>query len=1161
MSIDYLDYPVGPTPSPKLIRESMGEPKEKVPLLSLTGGTFMDTTVFGSLYRYFDRPNDFDEDFLVTPELLRDAAGDIPVEYIQDLSESSSLNEFKYRVESIKERLDTREKLSQHGILGLGLTFGTAMLDPTFLAAAGLTGGLAVAGKAAQIGVTTRRALRLKSALRGTAISAAVDIPLEVTRLATDDMTDFEDMFFNVAASATLGGGIGYAFPTTSGFARNWKELVDEQKARIDSSMKGKVAEATGTVLPTRDLGSMNGSELKEYAKELGVPQSKFETVTTKTAVGEFKGPKMRAKTEDELKADIQEFLDNSPEMRAAKSAAKAVAPNERLLEFSDEVLADMIDDYQPHWSGDVLSRLPFFKVIAKREAREGTENSKKWFRYTTEDNTFDSRLPDLETYAAQNTREFQLPYYQALKAIEESEGKVALKHFKKNIAKAVRTGAKLEGLQGEAQKALQKSFSDALDHAQRMGVDISGIKPSPKYIPREAAPKAVARQIDEFGEVEVKRLIRESYAKNNPKASAAKVASVANGWFKYAQDPEAYVNARLIGGKSADKIKEIERVLKGSLDKQKDIDDVLDLLVPKGQEPHLGMTNKRIDFDEGHSIRAVSKKTGKEEIVDFNSLISSDIDYLLEKYTHRITGASGFTQMARVLDIPTAGKNAIPTLDDMIRWMNTDGQIDDVTKVSVEQVYRSIMGMPQRDIIEAGENYRKVLGGLKDLSYINVMANVGIAQLAEIGNTLASNGVRALLRIPALLKMTRDLRTGKWTDQVAAELEAFIKPSDGILNGFTKNYRMDEGLGFQETTGDMYSKGIETLRGITSGTSYINVFGIKVRNILGIGPMDDALRIGHLYSSMQTLVNTALKVKNGKILKDTTFNKARSRLRDLGLSDSELDELMEVLADPDSGVVVLKENMRDIAELHLSKFQNTQLRMKLQFALQRDLDRVIQRNKVGNKDKFFNNPTAGLIIQFREFAMNAGFKQAAYNLKRFDQTAVKAFLGTTMFAYIGYLINIHIASRKYSGVEREKFLEEALGFHEFMGVDIPRPLLAAITRSGWAGLFPAMADSVISKITPEREALFSPYFRTTGLGVGLIEGIPAYSYASDTLKALVEISRAGAYELSGGKLGGKFTEKDLRTLLRLVPLRNSIIINRPLERLVEEADLPKRED
>ena len=129
----YLDFPVGPTPSPKMIRDAMGEPEEKTPLASLFGDAFMDTTVAGSVIRYFERPNEIDPSFRITPELLRDTAGDVPVEYIQDLSESTSLDEFKYRVESIKERLDTREKLSQHGIAGLGLTFGAAMLDPAFL--------------------------------------------------------------------------------------------------------------------------------------------------------------------------------------------------------------------------------------------------------------------------------------------------------------------------------------------------------------------------------------------------------------------------------------------------------------------------------------------------------------------------------------------------------------------------------------------------------------------------------------------------------------------------------------------------------------------------------------------------------------------------------------------------------------------------------------------------------------------------------------------------------------------------------------------------------------------------------------------------------------------------------------------------------------------
>lgn len=1160
----YLDFPVGPTPSPKMIRDAMGEPEEKTPLGSLFGDAFMDTTVAGSVIRYFERPGTFDPSFRITPELLRDTAGDIPVEYIQDLSESSSLDEFKYRVESIKERLDTREKLSQHGIAGLGLTFGAAMLDPAFLFAAGLSGPLAFAGKTAQVGVTTQRALRVKSALRGAAISAAIDIPLETARLATDDMTDFEDLFFNVVASGTLGSGIGYAFPTTSGFARNWKNMVDEEKARIASSMQGKVAEATGTVLPTRDLGSMSGSELKEYAKELGVPQSKFETVTTKTAVGEFKGPKMRAKTEDELKADIQEFLDKSPEVRAGEAAIQVVAPDDsQFMEFADDAIRQLADEVnKPHWFGEALSRLPFFRAIAKREARVGTENSKKIFRLMTEDPMLDSRVQDLETVATTNRRTAMLPYYQAMRALEESEGKAALKVFRENIADAVRSGRKLDGLQGKAQEALQKSFANTLEHARRMGIDVSGITPNAKFIPREANQFGVMVATDMFGKETILKLLKASLKKANPKMTDTKITSVAEGWLKYAEDPEAYVNARLVGGKSADKIQEIEKVLKARMKDKKEVDEVLDLLVPKGHQPHLGMTNKRINFDESMSITAVNSKTGKTETLKFSDLVVNDMDYLLEKYTHRLVGASGITQMARVAGVETAGEGVVPTIDDFVRFMNTGGKVDDVTLTSFEQAYRNIMGMPQRDLVEFGENYRKALGTLRDLSFVNVMSNVGVAQLPELANSMASNGVRAMLkRMPALMKMTRDLRTGKWNDQVAAELEAFIAPSEGILNGYTRNYRMDEGLGLQQPTGSMYEAAMRPLRAVTSGAGSVNVGGFKLRNFLGIAPMDDALRIGHVNSTLQSWVNQAYKVKNGKPLVDSAFSKNRARFKDLGFTDSELDELMEILADVDSGVVRVKPNSTTVAELNLSKFPNKQLRYKLQFALQRDADRVIQRNKIGNKDYWFNSPSGGLVTQFRQFAMTAGYKQLGYNLKHMDQTAIKMFAGTTMFAYVGYLINIHIGANKYTGIEREKFLDEALGFHEFMDVEIPRPLLASVTRAGWSGLFPAFIDSGTAMITPEREALFSPYFRTTGLGVGLIEGIPAYSYLSDTLKSLTEISRAGAFELTGGKLGGEFTEKDMKTLLRLVPLRNSIIINRPLERLVEEADLPKRED
>jgi len=1202
----YLDFPVGPTPTPKMIRDAMGEPEEKTPLGSLFGDAFMDTTVTGSVIRYFERPGTFDPSFRITPELLKDTAGDIPVEYIQDLSESTSLDEFKYRVESIKERLDTREKLSQHGIAGLGLTFGAALLDPAFLVGAGVAAPLVIGGKAAQVGVATQRALRVQSALRGAAISAAIDIPLETARLATDDMSDFETFFINVIASGTLGSGIGYAFPTTSGFARNWKQMVDEEKGRIALSMQGKVSTATGVTIPQRNLSSMNKKEVFGYAKELGVPTTRpvairrteirTEEVFDPTTGGKMEvevevalpvdetvvrtpdfdqpgqvaevkisgKPKMVPKTEAQLRKDIQEFLDKSPEVRAGEAAVGVLAPNDsKFLEFTDEVLKDMVDDVsKPTFFGEALSRLPFFRAIAKREARVGTNNSKLLFRSMVEDPMLDSRMPDLETRATLNRRTSTLPYYQALRAIEEAEGKAALQLFRENIADAVRSGRQLDGLQGQAQKALQKSFAENLEHARRMGVDVSGIKPDMKFIPREANQLGVMAATDAFGKETVIKLLKTSLKRANPKMSDSKITSVAEGWFKYAEDPEGYVNARLVGGKSADKIQEIEKVLKARMKDKKEVDEVLDLLVPKGHQPHLGMTNKRINFDESMSITAINSKTGKSETLKFSDLVVNDMDYLLEKYTHRLTGAAGMTQMARVIGVETAGEGVVPTIDDFVRFMNTDGKVDDITMTSFEQAYRNIMGMPQRDLVEFGENYRKALGTLRDLSFVNVMANVGVAQLPELANSMASNGVRAMLtRMPALMKMTRNLKTGKWNDQVAAELEAFLAPSEGILNGYTRNYRMDEGLGLQSSTGSFYERAMRPLRAVTSGAGSINVGGAKVRNFLGIAPMDDALRIGHVNSTLQSWVNRAYKVKNGRPVKDSFFDKSRSRFRDLGFTDNELDELMETLADVDAGVVRVHPNSTKVAQLDLSKFSNQQLRYKLQFALQRDADRVIQRNKIGNKDFWFNTPSGGLVTQFRQFALTAGYKQLGYNLKHMDQTAIKMFAGTTMFAYVGYLINIHIGANKYSGIEREKFLEEALGFHEFMDAEIPRPLLAAVTRAGWSGLFPAFIDSGTARLTPDKEALFSPYFRSTGLGVGLIEGIPAYSYLSDTLKSLTEVSRAGAYELTGGKLGGQFTEKDMRSLLRLVPLRNSIIINRPLEQMAQELNLPKRED
>lgn len=1099
-SFDYLDFPLGETEKPQTIGDQLGKPEQS--LFSLTGEVFSDVTLVGAAQRYMDRPDIIDQDFKLTPELMTKYAADIPVTFLDQLSKSKSLDEFIYRTKDIKERLETRSKLSQHGLKGTALTFGVAMFDPAFLGAGLIAAPLAVSGKVAQLGVTSNRAVRARAALRGAGLAAAVDLPLETLRTSIDDMTDMEDLFFNVAASATLGSGVGAAFPSTTGFSRNWRNIVQNEKNRLAAEIEGR---ALGTNVPA--------------------PGS----------------------SED-----------------LAREAAEALDPSGALFNEIPKEAIDASDvEVKPSLLSSVIMKIPGFRAIAFKGAQSSNPNVRKTFRFAVESPEIEGPQ-DIETQVALNRRLAQIEYYQKKRAIQLSSGDKALRDIELNIAEAIRTGRQMQGQAGELQKAAQKAFSNTLDLAERAGVDVSGIVRDAKFLPREYNSQAFLANIDRFGEEEVERLLKEALQRGDPELSETKVLSRVKAVMKFAQDPDGYVNARLMGGKSAQKVTEIEKVLKSRNVDLEDIDEIIDLLMPKSSQPHLGMTNRRIKFDESYSITAVNKQTGRKETLKFNDLLENNVDQLLEKYTHRLVGATGLTRLGKQLGVETAGTGAVPSLDDFTRYMQKGGNVSQAELAYFEQFYRHVMGMPQKDLVELGDAGRKGLQLFKNANFINVMANVGIAQFAELATSIAATGVRAaLLQMPDLRKLSRNLQTGKWNDELAAQIEEFIAPSEGILNNFSRNYEVDAGFGYQN--GGIANRLVEPLRNLTAGTTGVDVAGRRIPiNITGIAPMDDALRIGHSRSALQWFVNQAFKVKkSGKVVTDTAFDQSRSRFKDLGLNDQDVDKLMEILADTSNGVVATKQRIfgRKVVGFNHDKFPDKVLLSKLQFALARDLDRVIQRNKIGNKDYFLNTPSGGLVFQFRQFAANAGFKQLGYNLKRFDQTSVKTFAGTTMFGYLGYLANTYINANRYTGVDRREFLDEALGFHEFMDMEIPRPLLAGITRAGPAGMFPSFIDTASSIVTPEREAFFSPYFRTTGLGVGLLEGIPAVSYADDLLTTSKEVLRAGLFELTDGELGGKFTEKDLKTATRLFPLRNSLFINRPLQKLVEEADLPKRED
>ena len=117
--------------------------------------------------------------------------------------------------------------------------------------------------------------------------------------------------------------------------------------------------------------------------------------------------------------------------------------------------------------------------------------------------------------------------------------------------------------------------------------------------------------------------------------------------------------------------------------------------------------------------------------------------------------------------------------------------------------------------------------------------------------------------------------------------------------------------------------------------------------------------------------------------------------------------------------------------------------------------------------------------------------------------------------------------------------------------------------RSSPSGIIPAVTDTIATLADDEREPFFDPYMRTTGLGVGLIQGMPAYGIAQSLSTLGIEGGRAVLHELSGGELGGQFTRSDYRkSVNRLLPFKNMIGVNRlydSMNRGIESA-LPRME-
>ena len=1206
----YLDLPVGPTPTPRMISEATPE-KEDLGTPSFMD-VFEDVSVTARILDYFYSPSKPDPNFRISPDYLEKYGRNLPANLVEKLADSESEEEFLYRYRTMRDRLKTQEKLANMGLTGMAYQFGVAMVDPAFLVAAPLA-GLAIGSRAVAAGVTATRTVRAQAAMRGLGISAAVDVPLEGVRWVMDPLTDGQDFVINTLASMGMGTGLSAAFPSMAGFKSGWKKQVELERMRIAADVeKANLDEMLAAVSPE------NAAQIKETAQRKGLDTEGKETgeiVRELMAVEARRGPgtmgpflseegttryinglskkdlfaeakargietqrsldtgKKIPRSAKELREELIAARRDDFEIENQSVTALITAINESSDELKDQLklMRFSVEDYAKELSKEIpkesiFSRFinsgPKLKPLAVMARRSENERVRDFFSILVEDPTGSPRI-DIETVVYANRQTAMGNYQKARLAIERRNGRKALKNFDANVAEAVRTGKKLDGLEGKAVQAVREFFGGLAAFAEESG--IAGFRNfvDNNYVPRRAVARKVNEAIEKFGEVEVRRLLTNALRANNPDMADKKVSAVVNGWFKYSQDPNGYVNARVTGKNSQQKLDAMRGVLNRSNITKDEVEEILDFFIPKSNDPHLGMTNKRINFNEATSIEVAGKG-----VLKFSDLLDNDMTLLMEQYATRVLGSAELTKMAKALDIDVQGTGAtVPTRQDMIAWMEKgEGGLSDEMKAGFEVAYNAIMGLSQGNL---SDKSRRALRFLQDYAFIQSMGNVGIAQLPELGNSAVSNGIRATLQsVPRLRKLVRQAANGQLSDEVLEEIDSFVRAGDMLDEGFTRAYRIHDDVGLEESgLGDVGS-GIRSTgknlmqfgRTVASGAP-ISVAGRGISlNIKGIGPADELLRNGHTLATLQNWVNLAYRVKDGKKVTNTFWSKSRKRFEYLGFTDEETDTILEALADPN--VTPVKQGLlgKSIVKLNLSAMDDG-LRNKLVFALRRDVDRVIQRNKIGNLSPWMSHPMANVFLQFRKFALNATNKQLVYNLQMMDGKAGATFLSTALLGTLGYMVTTEIGALKFTGKELREYKEEAYGSKEFLGIEIPKLMIAGVIRSGMSGILPAIMSPISQVIDPEEEDIFNTY-RTSGYGVDLFsfDNTPGGALITGGFRSSKELVAATLNAVSGGRMGNELTEPELRAILRLLPMRNTIIFNELSKALIEQANLPERQ-
>ncbi|WP_052120054.1 phage tail tip lysozyme [Inquilinus limosus] len=668
-------------------------------------------SVFGD--RPFFQP---DLDFRLDEQRIKDLqdAYGLQDDNLTDLDEAVSAPHAEWLAKQIQDRQDREETLARAGVTGVGARLAVNMFDPSALAAAVASGGIAnMAAGAMRLGRVGRVAL---FAAEGGASNAAIDAA---------SGGDENSVMFAAGAGMVLGAGFGAlsraAPDLAADMSRVGREVMDQARAPTGSTAGAMQA---APKFPLRDAAV-------DFAN-VDAPTTAYAGKLRQDMVGSLKSsenPMMRA-IGNVLGEDAVASVDKSGTvLRTAFGATERQAKLQRQME------AKVLQGYMPAW-----------QEWAKKQnlpAYQRWWGGEKWHEFNEEVTAF-----------MRNTDPSMIFSPEVVKA-----GKVLQGAYKDYVQIAQNPGI----IRGTVRRAI---------------AGFQGVDPNLRYVPRLYDFHKLNQIITTHGEQEVIQLFMKALQEQQIKLEDEVAHRVASGMVKKLRERSADLSSRLDRPLGSDDEQYLIDSLKGLGVDELDAASLAKQLRPQkdAQAGPRGKFRALLNEQAVHRTRAggeirftdLLQNNAMDLFQAYNRDMSgrvalAQVDILDRDGKVLVDGITHDGEFGKLVDAARAMGDSLG-----IEPGNTGNHVK-----TLETLYRAVLG--QADPSEAGF-IPQVTRTVMNYNFLRLMNNMGIAQAVEAGSIVGNLGLRATIAgVPAFKGFLRDARSGLYKDELNQEIEAIL--------------------------------------------------------------------------------------------------------------------------------------------------------------------------------------------------------------------------------------------------------------------------------------------------------------------------------------------------------------------------------------------------